>query len=73
MKRLFRILDLKTDSLLPTDYEEKPDAKRARDLLEGPRDVEAPRRYVVTPGPDHRNWNFQRRSDDDGRDEKRAA
>lgn len=73
MKRLFRIKDLKTDSVLPMDFSSKGIAKLERDLLEGPRDVDAPRRYIVTPGPDHRNWNPSGDQSNDGHNEERAA
>ena len=57
MKRLFQIRDGTTGQLLPAYYSDKQAAKRARDALEGPRTDDAPRRYTVTPGPDH--WRHE--------------
>ena len=48
--RLFAIRDTQTNKLVSdVYYTSKPDAKRARDELNGPS-----KRYVVSPGPDHR-------------------
>ncbi len=56
--KLFQIRDKTTDTLLPPTYANKMTAKKVRDELEGPReDDTAPRRYAVTPGPDH--WNYE--------------
>ena len=48
--RLFALRDLYTGKIVPdTYYSSKPEAKRARDAAN-----ENSRKYVVTPGPDHR-------------------
>lgn len=53
--KLFQVRDTSNGALLPEYYPSKAAAKQARNLLEGARDDAAPRRYVVTPGPDHRH------------------
>lgn len=48
--RLFALRDTQTNKLISdVYYASKPEAKRARDELNG-----ISRRYVVSPGPDHR-------------------
>ncbi len=58
--RLFQIRD-KSAGTLPACYPDKPAAKLARDELEGPRQDTDPRRYAITPGPDHRNYGGDNR------------
>lgn len=48
--RLFALRDTQTNKLISdVYYASKPEAKRARDALNG-----TLKRYVVSPGPDHR-------------------
>lgn len=50
MKRLFQVRSTKDGKILPEMYQTKPLAKAHRDALGGPP------LFVVTPGPDHRNY-----------------
>ena len=62
MKRLFTIKNKNTGKLFAADdvimgplfYSSKPEAKRFRNHLNAMEDKVV---YVVSPGPDHRNYN----------------
>lgn len=56
MKKLFQIFDTKTRQPVPGVYfENKEQAKQHRRELNGDPETQ-PLRYVVTSGPDHRNY-----------------
>ena len=52
--RLFQVLDTSTRKAEPTTFQDKTTAKAARNALN--RLAGHPWRYIVTPGPDHRNF-----------------
>ena len=58
--RLFQITDLHTHKSIPDLYfSNKQAAKNKRRELNGPLETASPSnklRYVVSPGPDHRNY-----------------